>query len=136
MEDDLGGIAGGSRRGMILGGATGSMRDMILVGEVGSEWGITGVSWRGATFVRDSGSGANIAVSKDADERGGVGGGENGSGAKIWVIIESVVSWEERLDWNDGVLVSMRGRGCGEEVEAGVAPAVCGRWVEEDALAV
>lgn len=58
MEDDLGGIAGGSRRGRSL---------------------------------EDACSGVNIAVFKGAKERGGVGGGDMGSGAYICVIIESAV---------------------------------------------
>ncbi len=59
MDDDLGGIAGGSRRDKTFGG--------------------------------DAGSGKNIAVSKEAEERGTVGDGEVGSGAKICVDTESVV---------------------------------------------
>jgi hypothetical protein len=60
MDDDLGGIAGGSRRGKSLGEAD---------------------------------FGANIAVSKEVEEHGGVGGGggDMGSGAYICVIIESAV---------------------------------------------
>lgn len=58
MDDDLGGIAGGSRRGESLGEAD---------------------------------FGANIAVSKEVEEHGGVGGGDMGSGAYICVIIESAV---------------------------------------------
>ena len=110
MEDDLGGIAGGSQRAIAFGGDTGSAREMIFVGEAGSEAGIVGAPWRGPTFGGDVGSGANIAVSNEAEERGGVGGREKGSGAKICVIIESVVWLEDWLDRNDGVLISVRGR--------------------------